>query len=286
MTINLVSIWHLYKDIAWENTPHKTTCEAYILEMQNIIDQRKLTEIDTQLVDHFRAEFRSRGNRNSTINRKLSCLGKLLRRHQRAGQLSHLPDMSKFPERNGRVRFLSSAEEKHLFSKIGLFDPRYEDLCIFLVNTAARIGEAVQVRWSDVTDTTVTFWETKAGLPRTIPLTDAAAEALSRQTSRNAIGPFASIKYPKFRYAWNKAKQEAGLGADPQVVPHILRHTCASRLVQSGIDIKRVQDFLGHKTISMTLRYAHLAPSHLNECAAVLNKLGEDTRRTIGSETD
>ena len=48
----------------------------------------------------------------------------------------------------------------------------------------------------------------------------------------------------RFRAIWNEAKAEVGLGADDQVVPHILRHTCASRLVRGGIDIRRVQIWL------------------------------------------
>ena len=52
-------------------------------------------------------------------------------------------------------------------------------------------------------------------------------------------GPFATIAAPRFRLLWNEAKAEIGLAADHQVVPHILRHTCASRLVQGGIDIRR-----------------------------------------------
>lgn len=171
------------------------------------------------------------------------------------------------------MRFLSHAEERHLFSFLKNENPRYADLSVFLVNTAARFGEAVQARWSDFTDSTVTFWETKAGLPRTIPLTDAARAAADRQHEHSPVGPFVDIKYANFLYAWKKARKQAGLEKDPQVVPHILRHTCASRLVQAGVDIKRVQEFLGHKTISMTLRYAHLAPNHLNECAQALNQL-------------
>ena len=73
-----------------------------------------------------------------------------------------------------------------------------------------------------------------------------------------------------FRAIWNDAKYEVGLGTDTQVVPHILRHTCASRLVRGGIDIRRVQMWLGHQTLQMTMRYAHLATNDLDSCVKVL----------------
>ena len=52
--------------------------------------------------------------------------------------------------------------------------------------------------------------------------------------------------------------------------PHTLRHTFASRLVMAGIDIRTVQELMGHKTIAMTLRYAHLSPDHKRKAMATL----------------
>lgn len=83
MTVDLLSLWNKYKDIAWENTTHKKTCESYVLEMQEIIAAKCIKDIDDAMIDTFRSEFRRRGNRNSTINRKISCVGKLLRREAR-----------------------------------------------------------------------------------------------------------------------------------------------------------------------------------------------------------
>ncbi len=57
---------------------------------------------------------------------------------------------------------------------------------------------------------------------------------------------------------------------DDQFIPHCLRHTCASRLVQRGVPILVVQQWLGHKTIQMTMRYAHLCPTNLEEAVKVL----------------
>ena len=71
---------------------------------------------------------------------------------------------------------------------------------------------------------------------------------------------------------------DCGLGTDADVVPHILRHTCASRLAQCGIGIRRVQMWLGHQTLAMTMRYAHLATHDLDCCIAVLEKPCEKLR--------
>ncbi|MCP4318640.1 MAG: site-specific integrase [Hyphomicrobiales bacterium] len=139
----------------------------------------------------------------------------------------------------------------------------------------ARIGEALQLNWNDIDGNYVTFWETKSYRPRTIPLSRRAKTVVDeqRKTGGRKTGPFRNVAYPRFRNGWISAKDKTVMRNDRQVVPHVLRHTCASRLAQSGVDIKRIQEFLGHRTLSMTLRYAHLSPKHLDVCADALNEL-------------
>lgn len=158
-----------------------------------------------------------------------------------------------------------------MFSTIGCSNPHHELLCRFLVDTGARIGEALALKWGDLHNNTVTFWITKSGRSRSVPLTGRAAQALDLARAFGGSGPFSAISYPNFKYNWNRARKENGFSDDPHMVPHILRHTCASRLVQAGIDLRRVQTFLGHQTIQMTLRYAHLATNDLDQCAIALD---------------
>ena len=73
---------------------------------------------------------------------------------------------------------------------------------------------------------------------------------------------------------------EARLGVTlVERLPHVLRHTCASRLVQGGIDIRRVQTWLGHQTLQMTMRYAHLASQDLDSCVPVLEIMARKSAR-------
>lgn len=137
--------------------------------------------------------------------------------------------------------------------------------------------------WNDIQEHRVSFWITKSGRSRTIPLTARTKEVIKLPVTegRRPKGPFTKLSQAQFRAIWNDAKAEVGLGADEQVVPHILRHTCASRLVQGGIDIRRVQMWLGHQTLSMTMRYAHLATNDLDGCVVVL-----ETPRCNGSDAE
>lgn len=269
---SLAELLDLFSSIIWEPGNHKESCVSFVLEIHEHMKSYGISQYDDYLIDSLISKFRERKNRNSTINRKLSALYKLLRKSERAGMINKLPSYVRLPEKNGRVRFLSISEEEEFFSEIKIRNIDHYRLCTFLVDTGARIGEAIGLNWSDVTPERATFWITKSGRSRTVPLTERAREAV--YSKRCIGGPFADIRYSRFLYDWNAVKKSVGLGKDTQVVPHILRHTCASRLVQAGIDLRRVQAFLGHQTIQMTLRYAHLATNDLDQCVAALETFG------------
>src|SRR5690606_34927128 len=130
---------------------------------------------------------------------------------------------------------------------------------------------AIGLRWNDINGASVTFWLTKSGRSRSVPLTKRVREML-RSIDRTSPGPFIGIKQYQFRAGWHEAKSEIGLGTDHELVPHTLRHTCASRLVRGGIDIRRVQMWLGHQTLQMTMRYSHLATHDLDVCVPILER--------------
>ena len=271
MHISILDIHHKYRDLLWEKSRYKQTAASFVDEIHTIMLRNTHYTFDNELIDIVISELRRNNNRNSTINRKLAVLFKLLRKAYAMQVITTLPAYLRLKEGNARVRFLSLSEEDDLFSAIQARSHDHYRLCVFLIDSGARVGEALALSWNDVINQRATFWITKSGKSRTVPLTSRAQDAIKDCVKRRTSGPFSMVDYQRFRYDWIAAKKQVGLEGDTQVVPHILRHTCASRLVQAGIDLRRVQTFLGHQTIQMTLRYAHLATDDLNQCANALN---------------
>ena len=263
--------------VLWEEGLHKNNSLSFIDEIDVFMRRQAFKTYDDGLVDSLIIHYRGLKNSNATINRKLAAFYKLLRKAEKLGLVTKLPSYVRLPEKNARIRFLTAHEEEHLLSAMTRRNPRFAGLCVFLIDTGARIGEALGLRHGDVVNERATFWVTKSGRSRTVPLTERALRVLVENRAR-PVGPFADIKYQKFLYHWHAVRKEMGLGKDKEFVPHMLRHTCASRLVQAGIDLRRVQAFLGHQTIQMTLRYAHLATGDLDQCVAALDRFNVDKK--------
>jgi len=89
-----------------------------------------------------------------------------------------------------------------------------------------------------------------------------------KEASKGNVGGMVFGEY-RYREPFERARNSAGLGKD--VVFHTLRHTYITRLVSAGVDIRTVQELAGHKTIAMTMRYAHLAPANKRRAVSLLD---------------
>lgn len=285
---SIAELFARYKDLLWSEGRHKYNVSSFIGEINEILLGKRFSTFDQETVDSLIIALRQRGNSNATINRKMAALSKLLRKASKMGTIHNLPEFRRQKEGAGRIRFLDLEEEDRLFSAIRARSEDAYRLCVFLVDTGCRLGEAIGLIWNDIQAHRVSFWITKSGRSRTVPLTERAARSVVLPLPVDPIhrrprGPFAMLDQARFRAIWNEAKLEVGLGYDDQVVPHVLRHTCASRLVQGGIDIRRVQMWLGHQTLQMTMRYAHLATTDLDRCVAVLERQNLATSAPIAA---
>lgn len=189
-------------------------------------------------------------------------------------------------ENNGRVRFLSAEEEMTLRAVLASQFPEPMPELDIALNTGLRRGEQYSLTWNDVDFGTklLAVSQTKNGETRHIPLNTAALTAFDT-LYRNSSGEgyvFTNRngdRLLKGRHWFEPAIREANV---KDFSWHCLRHTFASRLVMAGVDLRTVQQLMGHKTIQMTVRYAHLAPEH--QMAAVERLCS--VQRTLEHSTD
>lgn len=177
-----------------------------------------------------------------------------------ANPVSRVPG---FREPQGRIRFLGYSEEVALRAAIA---PRHAPELDVALHTGLRRGEQYGLKWSEVSlDRAVVTVTGKGAKRRTVPINDAAREAFW-QLHRASLGS-PLVCRGSSRWWFAAAVRRAGLC---DLRWHDLRHTFASRLVMSGVDIRTVQQLLGHSSIATTMRYAHVSEGHLR---AALEKL-------------
>jgi len=131
-------------------------------------------------------------------------------------------------------------------------------ITLLCLSTGARWSEAETLRAENVRSDRVTFVGTKSGKTRTVPIRPDLARRL---LERKSIGRLFPSAYKTFQRAFD----ETGISLPPGQLTHVLRHTFASHFMMNGGNILVLQRILGHQSITMTMRYAHFAPDHLEE---------------------
>lgn len=237
-------------------------------------ENTQASSISFNEMERYARALRTAGNRGSTINRKLANVSKMLTFALLRGFISAVPAIPLEEKAEGRLRWLTLPEEHQALAMLEVMGEHdLHALVGFLLDTGCRVSEALGLQRGDVTldgnRPTATFWVTKGGHSRTVPLTQRAVRSVRFFTGRWEQGPFVGIDYWEARAGWDRCRARLGpIFAD--VVLHTLRHTCASRLVQAGVDVVRVQKWLGHKDVKTTMIYAKLAPADLDVAAEAL----------------
>ncbi|MBC54099.1 MAG: integrase [Gammaproteobacteria bacterium] len=140
-------------------------------------------------------------------------------------------------------------------------------VCVLCLSTGCRWGEAEALTTDRVKNCSVTFTDTKGKRNRTIPIT---AELQKQLLEHGRAGQHWIFRDCMVAFDRMAARLTFKLPRGQST--HILRHTFASYFIQNGGDILTLQKILGHASITMTMRYAHLAPGHL-ESARTINPL-------------
>ena len=212
---------------------------------------------------------RAPGNANHCLAR----LRQLLNFAVACGHIERNPaDGIEFNRRPKLTRFLSREELARLHAALDgqtrQSARQQADIVRLLLLTGCRRGEIMGLRWSEVREDGLALTDAKTG-PRTVPLSSRARCILDRQPRGRSAFVFPSPRNPTRPRRpslplWDRVRKEACI---EDVRLHDLRHTMASHAVMNGVPVPVVSRLLGHSSVQMTLRYAHLADRDIEAAA-------------------
>lgn len=228
----------------------------------------RLTDIETRAVSQWLSEKRAEGLAPATVEKIRVIFGRSFALGARWGiagtEKNPTRGVIRKPLNNARERFLSAEEAARLRVAVAASNNgQLQHIVGLLLLTGARVRELLDARWEhvDVERRTWLIPTSKTGKPRHVPLSKAALaiiEALPRfkdcpwlVPNPDTLKPYVSIKH-----GWQRAIKLAKL---PGLRIHDLRHSAASFMVNSGVDLFAVGKVLGHASYQSTQRYAHLA---------------------------
>ena len=246
--------------------------------LKKYFGQLYLPEITSRLIAEYKIKRRNEGACSRTVNYELALMNHAFNIAIREWELIESNPVSKVKKervRNIIERWLSVDEEKRLL----LASPRWlQDIIIIAINTGLRRGEILNLKLSqvDFNRRTLIIYEQKNGAIDTLPLNQKAMGILEDRR-RNKL-PDCDFAFPSqngtrildrnlFR-AFNAALKRARI---ENFRFHDLRHTFATRLVQTGVGIYEVQKLGRWKNASMVMRYAHHNPESLRSSIEVLD---------------
>jgi len=272
----------------------------------------KLAEIGAREVERFKVDRLNAGIAPTTVNRDLARLKAALNKAVEWGYIGASPISAVKKaggESDGRVRYLNASEEKRLRKALDAREGRRREgrasgnawrlerdeaplrafaegeltdhlkpIVLLAMNTGLRRGELFSLAWSDVDSgfkrLSVRAANAKSGRTRHVPLNSEARSILEQwRTQSRATGLV--FPGPDGARMTNINKSWAALAEDAELQDfrfHDIRHHFASWLVMKGVDLNTVRELLGHSDMSMTLRYAHLAPEHKAEAVSRLSE--------------
>ena len=257
------------------------TDEERLARLKESFGDRRLSAISKQDVERFRAVL-ARELSPATVNRYMALLKTVFNKAIEWGKTKYNPvqGIKQFKETH-RIRFLTDEEEERLEA---VFHKEYWPWLEIALHTGMRRAEQFELRWDNINfqTRTLTIMLSKHGEIRHIPMNDRVMEILRSLPSRlNSPWVFTSSNGETPMDANNFIRRifmPALRKAEIQDFRwHDLRHTFASRLVMDGTDLRTVQELMGHKTIAMTTKYAHLSPGHQMDAVQRLARKRTDT---------
>jgi integrase len=259
----------------WRGDSTEATCWAHLKTCAAILGPTtRLDAVDTLAVDRVISALAKRGKAAATINRYVSHLRTfLVWAKGRKYRTIPIKDEIAFDWRKesvGRIRWITAEEEGQLRDYlVGKGQENVWKLIKVAIETGCRRDELLTAEEGQINGTRLHLWETKTDTPRTVPMSPETTQMLHDLITSGTMPSQRNL-----RSWWDRAKKHMGLSEDREFVFHVTRHTRATRMVDAGINVFVIKEWMGHKRIETTLRYAHVKPQNLEDA---LGRVGEFT---------
>ncbi|RQR33891.1 integrase [Burkholderia sp. Bp9143] len=221
----------------------------------------------------YRATRLAAGITANNLNREQAYMRAMFNELNRIGVWTRdnpLAKIRQFKIQETELTYLTTGQIKVLLAALDdARNPHVRLITVVCLATGARWSEVEEMRISQLGNGLIQFARTKSGKVRSVPIADDLVQAMQEHYREYRNGDRI------FGYAWSafrEAVERAGIALPDGQMTHALRHTFASHFMMNGGNILTLQRILGHQSLTMTMRYAHLAPEHLQE-AKMLNPL-------------
>ena len=214
-------------------------------------------------------------NSNAVINQKMGYLRVVLQEMEEDGFIEMIKMPKPRPTKNTKVHYLTKDMELELLNYfLNNQQGRAYSIVSCLIDLGCRVNEllSLEKRFVDFDNNQINFNERKNDKAVAVPMTKRVIVIMqSFSMGKKPTDKLFSLNYSELNAIWQKARKDLGYADKKFYTIHLCRHTCASRLVQRGVPILLVKDWLGHEDIENTMIYAHLAPKALHSVVEVLN---------------
>lgn len=224
---------------------------------------------------------------NTTINRDIEVLRKMFNIAIDNGWLLKNPcgKIKKLREQNILERYLTPEEEISLLTACKGHYEYMKPIIQFALNTGMRKEEILSLTWKCVNfeNKKITLLDTKNGKKRYIPINSVVKEILKSAQKNNTsefvfTNPITNTRYADLKNSFPALCKTANV---ENFRFHDLRHTAATRMIASGVDIIQVKDILGHADIRTTIRYAHAITERSLNAMETLSNYAERNRKVV-----
>lgn len=263
----LIEVWWMLdgRNQAYGDT-YRTRLEKVIREMGD----PRASQMTRKFVIEYRSDKLQAGLMPSSINRDLCALSamfSLLIDAEVYHNENPVRGIRKLKVQNTEMAFLSDDEIDRLLKRLEGDARRIAILCL---STGARWKEASTLRGEHIVGNRVTFFNTKNGKSRSVPVADSVVPLI--KTLRTGL--LYQVDYLSFREILQEVKPDLPKGQ----ATHVMRHTFATHFMMNGGNIVTLQRILGHATIQQTMTYAHFSPDFLQD-AISFNPLAESVHK-------